>query len=124
MQTATASRTDLDRLLELNRDYIDAVQSSDVRRFDEILAEDFLCTNPDGSLVDREAFLKQTARPVGISNLQAVDVNVRLMGDFAIIHARTTYTRPDGRPGAGRYTDVWARRERGWLAVSAHVTRA
>jgi len=124
MQTTTASRTDLDRLLELNRDYINSVQSSDVRRFDEILAEDFLCTNPDGSLVDREAFLKQTARPVGISNLQAVDINVRLMGDFAIIHARTTYTRPDGQPGAGRYTDVWARRERGWLAVSAHVTRA
>ncbi len=124
MPTATASRTDLERLLELNRDYIKAVQSSDVRRFNEILAEDFLCTNPDGSLVDREAFLKQTARPVGISNLQAVDVNVRLMGDFAIIHARTTYTRPDGQSGAGRYTDVWARRERGWVAVSAHVTRA
>ncbi len=124
MPTATASRTDLDRLLELNRDYINSVRSSDVRRFNEILAEDFLCTNPDGSLVDREAFLKQTARPVGISNLQALDVNVRLMGDFAIIHARTTYTRPDGQPGAGRYTDVWARREGGWLAVSAHVTRA
>jgi len=45
------------------------------------------------------------------------------MGDFAIIHARTTYTLPDGRPGAGRYTDVWARRNGRWLAVSAHVTR-
>jgi len=45
------------------------------------------------------------------------------MGDFAIIHARTTYTGADGRPGAGRYTDVWARRGGRWLAVSAHVTR-
>jgi hypothetical protein len=73
--------------------------------------------------VDRAAFLKQTARPVTISNIQAVDVNVRLMGDFAIIHARTTYTLPDGKPGAGRYTDVWARRGGRWLAVAAHVTR-
>jgi ketosteroid isomerase-like protein len=123
MQTATTSKSDLDTLLDLNRDYIRSVQTSDVKRFDEILAEDFLCSNPDGSLVDREAFLKQTARPVGISNLETRDVIVRILGDVAIIHARTTYTRPDGAAGAGRYTDVWARRPGGWLAVSAHVTR-
>lgn len=124
MATATDTRTDLETLLALNRDYITSVQTSDVRRFDEILADDFLCTNPDGSHVDREAFLKQTARPAGILGLEAHDVNVRLMGDFAIIHARTAYTRPDGQRGAGRYTDVWARRGGRWLAVSAHVTRA
>jgi len=38
-----------------------------VQRFDEILAEDFLCSNPDGSLVDKNQFLAQTARPVTIS---------------------------------------------------------
>jgi ketosteroid isomerase-like protein len=115
--------SDLDTLHALNGDYIASVQHSDVRRFDEILAEDFYCSNPDGSLVDRAGFLKQTAQPVRISNLQAHDVNVRLMGSFAIIHARTTYTGPDGRAGSGRYTDVWARRDGRWLAVSAHVTR-
>ena len=119
----TAARSDHDALLELNRDYIRSVQTSDVRRFDEILADDFMCSNPDGSLVDRKAFLDQTARPVSISNLETHDVNVRLMGDVAIIHARTSYRRPDGGAGAGRYTDVWARRGGRWLAVSAHVTR-
>ena len=118
-----ASRSDLDVLLDLNRDYIRSVQTSDVRRFDEILADDFLCSNPDGSLVDRAGFLRQTARPVGISNLETHDVKVRILNDVAIIHARTTYTRPDGHAGAGRYTDVWARRGGAWLAVSAHVTR-
>jgi ketosteroid isomerase-like protein len=120
----TVSKTDIDTLTELNRDYIQSVQHGDVRRFDEILADDFLCSNPDGSLVDRKAFLEQTAEPVTIANLEAHEVNVRLMGDFAIIHARTTYTRPDGQAGAGRYTDVWARRGGRWLAVSAHVTRS
>jgi ketosteroid isomerase-like protein len=123
MATTSASRIDLESLLELNHDYIRSVQTSDVRRFDEMLADDFLCSNPDGSLVDRAGFLKQTALPVKISGLAAHDVNVRLLGDVAIIHARTTYTGPDGRPGSGRYTDVWARRQGRWLAVSAHVTR-
>ena len=115
--------TDLKTLAELNQEYIRSVQTSNVARFREILADDFLCSLPDGSLVDRERFLQQTAQPVTISNLEAHDVNVRLMGDFAIIHARTTYKTADGRSASGRYTDVWARRNGRWLAVSAHVTR-
>lgn len=118
-----ASVSDLDVLLDLNRDYIRSVQNSDVSRFDEILAPDFMCSNPDGSLVDRERFLEQTAKPVEIADLEAHDVQIRILGDIAIAHARTTYTQPDGQPGAGRYTDVWARRDGRWLAVSAHVTR-
>ena len=114
---------DLETLLALNRDYLDSVQRGDVRRFDEILADDFVCSNPDCSLVDRVGFLEQTARPVAISDLAAHDVDVRLLGDVAIVHARTSYTLADGRAGAGRYTDVWARRSGRWLAVSAHVTR-
>jgi ketosteroid isomerase-like protein len=115
--------SDLSLLLELNQDYIRSVQSSDVRRFEAILADDFLCTLPDGSLLDRKQFLEQTARPVAIRNLEAHDVNVRILGELAIVHGRTTYTSADGKPGSGRYTDVWARRNGKWLAVAAHVTR-
>lgn len=123
MSVSATAKTDLDELTALNRDYINSVQTMDVKRFSEILAGDFVCSNPDGSLVGRAAFLAQTARPIAISDLEARDVDVRLMGDFAIIHARTTYKLPDGRPGAGRYTDIWARRDGRWLAVAAHVTR-
>jgi ketosteroid isomerase-like protein len=121
MQTATA--TDLTALIDLNQDYIQSVQTSNVKRFAEILSDDFLCSLPDGSLIDRKRFLEQTALPVTISNLEAHDVNVRLMGDFAIVHARTTYKTADGRAASGRYTDVWAKRNGTWVAVSAHVTR-
>ena len=123
MQTDISSPPELDALLQLNRDYIRSVQTSDVGRFSEILADDFLCSLPDGSLIDREQFLERTAQPVQIRNLDVHDVNVRLMGDFAIIHARTTFTTIDGRPGSGRYTDVWARRDGRWLAVAAQFSR-
>jgi ketosteroid isomerase-like protein len=114
---------DIDELASLNRDYVASVQNSDVKRFDEILAPDFYCSNPDKSLVDRAAFLKQTAQPVAIRNLRAHDVKIRVMGDFAIIHAATSYTMPDGKQASGRYTDCWARQNGRWLAVSAHVSR-
>ena len=123
MRTDTTIETDLAVLRELNHDYVRSVQTSDVRRFEEMLADDFLCASSDGSLLDRDAFLEHTAHPVTIANLQEHDVNIRLLGDVAIVHARTTFTWLDGRPGASRYTDIWARRDGRWLAIAAQVTR-
>jgi ketosteroid isomerase-like protein len=123
MNIDTATQSDLDALIALNHDYIHSVQHGDVRRFDEILAEDFLCSNPDASLVDKNQFLAQTARPVTITGLSVHEVRVRILGDIAIIPARTNYTTTDVEQRNGRYTDVWARRDGRWLAVSAHVTR-
>ena len=123
MQTNANAQRDLDTLTALNRDYTASVQKGDVKRFEEILADDFMCSNPDGSLLDKAEFLKLTAQPVTISGLVAEDVRIRLLGDFAIIHARTSYSAVDGAINGGRYTDVWARRNGKWLAVSAHVTR-
>ena len=48
---------DIDELTALNRDYVASVQNCDVKRFDEILAPDFYCSNPD----------KIAGRPRGVS---------------------------------------------------------
>ena len=118
-----ATASDLETLQELNRGYVRAAEHSDVAWYAEHLTEDFLATNPDGSVSDRAAFLARMAKPCPTTELRAIDVNVRILGDVALIHARTTYTLSDGRPASGRYTDVWARRNGRWLCVSAHVTR-
>jgi hypothetical protein len=98
-----AAARDLEILEELNRSYVRSAEFSDVRWYEEHLAEDFLSTNPDGSLVDRAAFLARMAGPYPGSNLRD--------------------TRPDGRIGEGRYTDIYARRGGRWLCVAAHFTR-
>jgi ketosteroid isomerase-like protein len=123
MQAQTGTASELDVLVDLNRDYIRSVQASDVEWFRETLADDFRCSLPDGALIDREHFLERAARPLDITDLEVHDVDVRLLNDVAIVHARTTFTTADGRPGTGRYTDVWARRQGRWLAVAAHFTR-
>jgi ketosteroid isomerase-like protein len=48
---------------------------------------------------------------------------IRVLGDVALIHARTTYAKADDQRGAERYTGVWARREGRWECVAANVTR-
>ncbi|HET9014280.1 MAG TPA: nuclear transport factor 2 family protein [Thermomicrobiaceae bacterium] len=123
MANDAARLADLEDLGVLNDDYIRSVQESDVDWFDEHLADDFRCSNPDCSIVDRAGFLAQTARPAGVTDIRAGDVEIRLVGDVAIIHATTSYRLPDGRPGRGRYTDVWTRQGGRWRAVAAHVSR-
>ena len=122
MQTNANAQRDVDTLTALNRDYVASVQKGDVKRLEEILADDFMCSNPDGSLLDKAEYLKLTAQPVTISGLGAENVRIRLLGDFAIIHARFNYRSADGKQRRGRYTDNWARRDGAWVAVSAHVT--
>ena len=120
MQTNTNTQRDLDTLTALNRDYFTSVQKGDVKRFEEILADDFMSSHPDGSLLDKAGFLKLTAQPVTFSRLVAEDVRIRVLGDFAIIHGRFNSRWADGKQRRGRYTDNWARRDGTWVAVSAH----
>ncbi|MEP7116701.1 MAG: nuclear transport factor 2 family protein [Acidobacteriota bacterium] len=110
-------------LLLLNDDYVRSVFTSDTARFAQILADDFRNTNPDGTIVDRAGFLAQIARPANLKSLTCQEVEIRLFGDTAIVHAQTVYETSDGRPGAGRYTDVWHKQDGQWRAIAAHVTR-
>src|SRR5215213_8891909 len=93
-----ASTDDLEVLQQLNRDYVRSAETSDVRWYDEHLADDFLASNPDGSLVDRAEFLARMARPYPGSKLEAVDVRIRRFGELAIIHAGFRYEKANGLP--------------------------
>jgi ketosteroid isomerase-like protein len=123
MTMNTATHPEIEALRDLNGQYIHSVVHADVQRFRELLSDDFLCTNPDGSLVDKAQFLRQTAIPTSFTDFDVDDLRIRVLGDVAIIHGRTRFALEDGRRGHGQYTDVWEKRQGRWLAVSAHVTR-
>jgi ketosteroid isomerase-like protein len=118
-----AMSDDVAALSELNDVYLESVKMGDVERFREILADDFLCSAADGSVLNKTQFLELTAGPRTLRYLGGTDIRIRVFGDVAVIHAATTYTTMEGREGRGRYTDVWAKRDGVWRAVAAHVTR-
>jgi len=111
------------QLTELNEGYVRAGEAADVRWYGEHLAEDFLASSVDGSIVDKHEFLARIARRGRGSGYAAVEVRIRLLGEVALIHAGFRYAKPDGGQGTGRYTDIWARRDGRWLCVSAHFNR-
>ena len=123
MQTHAIDDVDVAVLRDLNQAYVDSVRTGDVERFRQILSDDFLCSPPDGTLLDKRQFLEHTATPHTLARLEAEDVRIRLLGDVAIVHAATRYTTLAGQDGRGRYTDIWEKRGGTWVCVSAHVTR-
>jgi hypothetical protein len=110
---------DLAILEQLNNDYVHSDQFNDVQRFSEFLAEDFIVQTP-GVTRNREEFLDYIAKPRPFKDLAVHDVNIRILSDVALIHARATYTTlADGADQEALYTDTYQKREGTWVCVAA-----
>jgi ketosteroid isomerase-like protein len=108
---------------ELNAHYIRAAEQGDVAWYEQHLADDFVTSSVDGSIVERTAFMQRIARGSPGGRFEAVDVRVRFVGELALVHAGFRWRKPDGQPGSGRYTDIYTQRQGRWVCVSAHFNR-
>lgn len=118
---ATVEADTVARLHELNAHYIRAFVEADTAWYSEYLSDDFVCTLADGRRIDKSEFLRRNARGPGVTDVTYDQIDVRPLGDVALVHGVTHYRR-DGSPASTRYTDVWAAREGRWRAVAAHLT--
>jgi hypothetical protein len=110
---------DLAILEQLNNDYVHSDQYNDVKRFSEFLADDFIVQTP-GVTRNREEFLDYIAKPRPFKDLAVHDVNIRILSDVALIHARATYTMlADGAEQEALYTDTYQKRDGAWVCVAA-----
>jgi len=121
IQPNSLDQTTLERL---NAEYVRAFMSADVNWYEEHLADDFVCIESDGSILNKPQFLSNTAKGPDVAGYQLKKVNVRIYGDAALVQATGLWTKGDQSNGVSRYTDVYVRTGAGWKAVSAQITRA
>ena len=125
MHEALTNSSDRDLLLQLNEQYIASYLKADVAWYREHLAEDFVCIESDGSVLDKKEFLVDYGKGPDVASYKLAETTVRIYGDTALVQARANFTRPDGSTGTSRYTDVWVRSGTGqWRTVSAQITRS
>jgi ketosteroid isomerase-like protein len=110
-------------LRQLNEQYVKASLASDVEWYRTHLADDFVCIESDGSVLDKASFLRMTAEGSDLADYHLDDVDVRFYGDVALVRATGSWRAKDGTPGLSRYIDVYARTGDEWKAVSAQITR-
>jgi ketosteroid isomerase-like protein len=108
-------------LHDLNANYIRAFVESDTTWYAEHLSDDFVCTLADGRRIDKSEFLQRNAAGPGVTGVTYDQIDVRPLGDTALVHGVTHYTR-NGSRASTRYTDIWHFRDGRWLAVGAQLT--
>lgn len=111
-------------LTRLNERYIESFLHSDVDWYGEHLAEDFLCIESHGSVLDKAQFLRLAAEGPTLADFRLQQLRIRIFGDVALINGEGSFRRRDWTPGTSRYTAVYRRNGAGWKAVSVQVTHA
>lgn len=106
-------------LTRINQHYLSAYGNGDVAWFEEVLADS------TGLILDKTAFLEKIAgqpKPSAPLRLEAEELEIRIVGGVAIVHAIPMLCLPDGPVKVrGRYTDVYVRLNNEWRYVAAHL---
>src|SRR5262245_43523641 len=124
MAKESASSVSLNSTLDqLNKEYVEAFMTSDVKWYEEHLGDDFVCIDSDGSVLDKSAFLVKTAKGPDVAEYKLQQVTIRVYGIVALVQATGLFTRKDGSSGLSRYTDIYVKTDDAWKTVSAQITR-
>jgi len=107
----------------LNEQYVRASLAGDVEWYRAHLADEFVCIESDGSVLDKDAFLQMTAKGSDLAEYRLDEVEVRFYGEVALVRATGSWTAKNGTPGISRDVDVYVRSGDDWKAVSAQITR-
>jgi ketosteroid isomerase-like protein len=114
-------------LIQLERDWVAALQRNDVTFVESILAPEFIATYGDGSRGDKKRELQLVADFNQQVDKWTVDeFIVRVFRDTAVVLFTQRLVGPvQGKPTeiTTRYTDVFVMRDGKWLCVSSQSTR-
>ena len=114
-------------LEQLERDWIEALQTNNVAFIDSVLAPEFIATYDDGTRVDRTREL-QIVKEFNqqIDEWIADEFIIKVFGDTAVVWFTQRMTGPvQGKPTqfVSRYMDVFVNRDGKWLCVASQSTR-
>ena len=113
---------------KLERAWLNAYEQNDSKAMNEIVADDFAITFPDGSRQTKPqimAMIKTSPNTASPMKFYTEDVQSRVYGETVILTGRvvTEYMR-DGKPAkeVSSYTDTYVRQNGRWQVVASHLS--
>jgi ketosteroid isomerase-like protein len=117
--------TDEQQLRDIQQRLADAWLRHDQAAIAAVLAPEWSVTQPDGSILTREAVLTRFFDAAAFDSMVVDDVSVLLFGDAAVVrgHTRARATM-SGTAVTGniRFTDLFIKRDGRWQAVASHAS--
>ena len=116
-----------EELLKLENEFARAVTSNDADALDELLADDWVIVEPDGSFIDKARFLGVIkSGALSHESMESTDLRVRTYGNTAVV---TGLTATKGKfmgqdfTACERATDIFVKHTDRWQCVFTQLTR-
>lgn len=118
--------TDERQILALEEAWVRALETEDRAALERIVASDFTFIEPDGSLLNRNAYLADRANnPAEIHAFEGSEMIVRILGDTALVTGLSTI---DESLAGKRYKyklrwkELWVKRRGSWQVLAGQAT--
>src|SRR5687768_13478938 len=122
-------------ILKIHAGLDQAFIKKDMAFFENVMASDYVYSDPQGKMFDRAGNLAQLKKEWTDATYKAVSATtenpkVKIMGNAALITADWTFTSQGTAQGAethfdkGRYTGVYEKRDGKWMLVAEHFSEA
>lgn len=128
IKSLTMQEMDKVILSKLNARFIQNFINEDVAAHEEIIHQDFICINGDGTISNREDYMEGWASAYtksGYTSFSITDEDIRIFDNMALVRSKTVYTKAvNGETvhGNSLYTDTYVKEDGEWLCVQAHIT--
>ena len=125
----TAQNNSESEVRRLERAWLDAYEQRDAKAMDEIVADDFTITFPNGSIQTKKQILSWIKEPraanAPISKFYTEEVQARVYGDTVVLIGRVInewQQQGQTMKEANRYTDTYVKRGGRWQVVASHLS--
>ena len=123
--TAPAAGDAAAALMQLEREWADAVKRGDTAWMEQHYAPEYTWTSPEGIVNDRKTDIED-AKNYTFDSLETSDTRVRVSGDTAVVTGVTALKgkyKGQDFSGSYRFTDTLVRRDGRWLILASQYTR-
>src|SRR5262249_49742859 len=110
-----------DQVAQLEHEWLAADAKGDADRLRQIIADDFIGSSSNGSLLKKEDIIPEGTGPGGFAGATAGETNVRVFGDTGVLMG---VINSGGQPQAKQIhvTLVCQKKPQGWQIIAAQLT--
>jgi len=110
-----------DQVMQVERDWLVADAKGDTSSLGRIIADDFIGSSFDGSLLDKDSIIPEGGGPGGFAGSTPGETTVRVFGDTGVLMG--VIKNAGGAPSAQiRVVLVCQKRAPGWQIVAAQLS--
>jgi ketosteroid isomerase-like protein len=123
---ATVGGADERALLQIERDWTDALIKKNRSALEKILAEDFVSHGPEGVRNKRQLLAGFMSNAFKVESAEISDMHPVVFGDTAVVHGLLTEkSKTGGKDTSGQYrwTDIFEKRDGRWQCVGSYATK-